>query len=1675
MADIQGLQINFGLEENGIQKSVTDIKRSFRGLNSDLKLTDKIFKSSEKSIDNYSDELTKLGSASKILQNNLDGLQDEMDSLDTTTAKGKKKATQLKNEFNKQSISALALQKRIDELGDEYKELTFQATLAGKAVKHAGNMKSAWGGMNESINRIGDSFRNLGYVSNTMISGMVVQNISTIIPVAGSAISAIAGIGGALVATSGGAIGLGGAFGIALGGIHAFAGQAKTALQMVEDGEMKATAELDNYQTSLSGLQNQWKGLVQSNQASIFNTMSNGINSAKFALTALTPFITKTTNQIAQFSQRMLEWVQTSKNASGAFTMLNQVGPPIFQNILNSIFKVTDGLVHMGTQFAPLFTWVGAGLEKMANQFNTWANSASTDNGISQFIDYTKTNLPIVGQIFGNIFSGIVSLFQAFSGHSHTVMVGMQGVTQSFKEWAQNLSGTEGFKNFIAYLNTNGPKVWQLLKNIGSIAVNVISGLAPVGSVMLSITTAVTGFIAKLTESKIVTAGLIGIATVLIGSMMTFGPAILIVTSALKAYGFAMDGVKAITTIFNAVQSASQTIALAYMYTMDKLALKERARALALKLQAVAQGIWNTVTKVATGIANGYRFAIAWLSTTFTVANMKQKANMLIQGAWNTITATGRGIANGYRYAIAMLTTSQGLQALKSKASAIAMGVWTTATKVASVATRGLGLAIRFMTGPVGLVITAITALVAGIIYLWKTNSTFRNAVISIWNSIKNSAIAVFGFIKTWIINIWNGIKSASVAIWNGIKSAVLFIVKGWINGIKLYIYVIRTVITTVFNFIKSWSIKIWNGIKAGVMFIIKGWVTAIRFYMNLVSKVIRAVFNGIKAFLIYVWKNIVMRVVAYIVSLYKRAQSNFYALKKATLIVFNRIKAFLINCWNVIKNKVVGFIVNLYNRAKSIFNSLKSTTISIFTKVRNFLVSLWNTVRNKVVGFATSLYNGVKSKFTSLKNSVSSIFNKVKNIAIDKWELIKDKITGLANTIKDKVTGTFGKMRDVLSGIIDKITGFIKKMIDKVEDGLNGLISGVNKVGSLLGMGKEMVKPVKFSTGTDTSSTHSQNVVTNGAINTPTMAMVNDRGRGNSASGGTQELIQRSNGTLEAPQGKNALVGLGKGDSVINGRTTSKMVKQGIVPKFSTGTNPAKDLLKKKKKKHKGDTDGTVEGQSGLGGGAKDLISKVGSGLNTGKDWVAGKAKDTANGAKALASNIKEKVGDVMDWAKKPGKLLNTVLGSMGIGMKSFGLTDGSVPYELMGGMYKKLKSGAVDLIKQWFAEQESGGDGDAGWLLKHPLLQEFGFYKGMTMNGTNRHYGLDFGMPTGTSVKAVTAGKVTDASWSPYGGGNQVTIEEPGGKWFQWWMHNSKFSVKKGDKVQPGDELAKSGNTGSSNAPHVHFQRMKGGLGNDKAVDPMKWLKSLGSSGGGKGESYTRSVIKKAQNILGGDYKGNYVLSNMMKLAKRESNYDSKAVNNWDSNAKAGTPSKGLFQMIEPSFRANAKKGYTNFSNPVHQAVSAMRYIRGKYGMGGFPRAAAYAYKTGGVINQNGLYNIGEEGSEVVVPLDSARSNDAMKLIAYAQNKIQGKPKGNKRPNQLPNSNTSVPTNNNTQLLQILAQQVQKQDKQIELLTQLVASTVNIENQEKGFTTKDVSHGLGKQARMQAMNYGM
>lgn len=142
----------------------------------------------------------------------------------------------------------------------------------------------------------------------------------------------------------------------------------------------------------------------------------------------------------------------------------------------------------------------------------------------------------------------------------------------------------------------------------------------------------------------------------------------------------------------------------------------------------------------------------------------------------------------------------------------------------------------------------------------------------------------------------------------------------------------------------------------------------------------------------------------------------------------------------------------------------------------------------------------------------------------------------------------------------------------------------------------------------------------------------------------------------------------------------------------------------------------------------------------------------------------------------------------------------------------------------------QEAGKKkyGSAKWLTKHKISYGFGRYN--LPNNGGQHYGVDFVMPVGTPVKAVTGGKVLNASWDPMGGGNTLTIQEPDGKHTQFYMHLNKFNVSKGQNIKTGQVIAHSGNTGNTTGPHLHFQRMNGTPSNQTAVNPLPFLKSIG-----------------------------------------------------------------------------------------------------------------------------------------------------------------------------------------------------------------------------------------------------
>jgi len=104
--------------------------------------------------------------------------------------------------------------------------------------------------------------------------------------------------------------------------------------------------------------------------------------------------------------------------------------------------------------------------------------------------------------------------------------------------------------------------------------------------------------------------------------------------------------------------------------------------------------------------------------------------------------------------------------------------------------------------------------------------------------------------------------------------------------------------------------------------------------------------------------------------------------------------------------------------------------------------------------------------------------------------------------------------------------------------------------------------------------------------------------------------------------------------------------------------------------------------------------------------------------------------------------------------------------------------------------------------------------------------HTGLDFAAPTGTLIKAIHSGTITEAGWAgSYGYRTILTLDDGTELWF---CHQSSISVSVGQKVATGDVIGRVGATGNVTGAHLHLEVHPGGA--DTGIDPMAWLHSKG-----------------------------------------------------------------------------------------------------------------------------------------------------------------------------------------------------------------------------------------------------
>ncbi len=98
--------------------------------------------------------------------------------------------------------------------------------------------------------------------------------------------------------------------------------------------------------------------------------------------------------------------------------------------------------------------------------------------------------------------------------------------------------------------------------------------------------------------------------------------------------------------------------------------------------------------------------------------------------------------------------------------------------------------------------------------------------------------------------------------------------------------------------------------------------------------------------------------------------------------------------------------------------------------------------------------------------------------------------------------------------------------------------------------------------------------------------------------------------------------------------------------------------------------------------------------------------------------------------------------------------------------------------------------------------------------------HWGMDFSAPTGTEIFATGNGKVVEVKKKYNGYGHHIKIQHGFG-YETLYAHMSKILVRKGQRVERGEVIGLVGSTGTSVAPHLHYEVFKEG----KRVNPAHY----------------------------------------------------------------------------------------------------------------------------------------------------------------------------------------------------------------------------------------------------------
>ena len=414
------------------------------------------------------------------------------------------------------------------------------------------------------------------------------------------------------------------------------------------------------------------------------------------------------------------------------------------------------------------------------------------------------------------------------------------------------------------------------------------------------------------------------------------------------------------------------------------------------------------------------------------------------------------GITSAWAGYKAVMTVIKGIEAIRNATLSITNGLMlaqfvrtgalTTAEAANAAATMGASGAFGIFNAvlaanPIGLIVTAVAALTAGLVWFFTQTETGQK----IWSSFVDWIKQAWQGIADFFVGLWSGISEGASTLWDGVVTTW----NAYVESLKAMWNAVVTFFSDLWESIKEAASTAWTLITTAVMTVVQPFIDGFMNIWNNISDGLTQVWEGIKLIFEGAWEFIKSIFLGAILIIIDLVTGNFDQLGADLSLIWEGIKNGISMIWEGIKTYFSGVVDVIVGYATGVFENFSNVLSTIWEFIKTAASMAWEWIKSTVSNLITGLIQGAQNLWNNFVSFLSSIWENIKSTASAAWSGLKSLVLGFINGLVSGAQTAWNTMKQAVSTLVSNVTSIFNgiKNINLWEAGkaiLNGFLGGL-------------------------------------------------------------------------------------------------------------------------------------------------------------------------------------------------------------------------------------------------------------------------------------------------------------------------------------------------------------------------------------------------------------------------------------------------------------------------------------------------------------------------------------------------------------------------------------------------------------------------------------------------------